>query len=82
MSRVEHFGHGVYCEKCQDVHDSTDGCDHRFEKKNGVRKEGDYYIAQPPNMGHFSPHMWMDVDDMEVCGECGATKIPKDMVQE
>lgn len=80
MSMVTHYGHGVYCYVCQAVYESTDGCEHGLDRKAGVQKTRDGYLAQPAEMGHYSPHMWMEIDGMEQCGECGAVKIPDEMV--
>ena len=81
MVRVEHHGHGVYCEVCEEVHDGTGGCDHRLDRKMGVLRSSDGFIAKPADMSHFSPHMWVDVDGMEQCSECGAVKLSEEMVE-
>lgn len=81
MSRVKHYGHGVFCEMCGEVYDGTDGCEHGLEAKMGIRKGRDGYVAQPADMGHYSPCMFIDVDGFEQCAECGKVKIPTDMVE-
>lgn len=37
-------------------------------------------VAKPGDMGHLSPHVWIDVDGLEQCAECEAIKIPDDAV--
>lgn len=81
MSRVEITRHGVWCYICQEVHDGTDGCEHRLENKDGLAKHDDGYITTRPDMGHYSPCMFFEVDGFEQCGECGATKIPSELVE-
>lgn len=82
MATITHHGHGVYCYMCQEVHDGTDGCDHRFDKKAGVEKTADGYAAQPNDMGHMSPHMFVEIDGMKQCTECNRVKIPTELVDE
>ncbi len=82
MSSVALMGHGVYCYICVEVHESTDDCDHDLGDKAGVqwaRSEG--YFAQPDSMGHHGPHMFIEVDGMEMCAECEHVKIPDEMVE-
>lgn len=81
MSRVTHTKHGVYCRRCDAVHDGTDGCEHGLGKKDGVRRYDDGYVAVPADMGHYSPHMWHEVDGRETCLECGAVKVPEGMLE-
>lgn len=82
MTRVTLHGHGVYCHACDEVYDSTDECDHRLDRKSGIHKERDYYIAQPAEMGHYSPHHWMEIDGIPQCPECGAVRLSKERVEE
>ena len=78
MARVSHFGYGVWCYRCQKAYDNTSGCDHDLGQKDGIQKQvNGSYLTQPADMGHFSPHMFIDVDGYEQCAECGATKIPE-----
>ena len=81
MSEVTYHGLGIYCEACREVYDDTDACDHNLSRKHGIKHHEDGYIAQPENMNHLTPHMWADVDGMEMCGVCGATKLPAEMVE-
>lgn len=83
MSRVALHGHGVYCEMCQEVYEGTEGCEHELRRKMGVQKDVDGgYLAAPEDMGHYSPHQFMLIDEMMQCVECGAVQIPPEMVQE
>ena len=81
MARVSHYGHGVWCYICQEVHDGTDGCEHGLDRKDGIKRSTDGYITDPADMGHFSPHMFGEIDGFEQCLECGATKIPTELVE-
>lgn len=91
MSRVVYHGHGVYCTACQEVYptasddpddDDVPHCEHGFDKKMGVKKgRFDGYIAVPADMGHYSPHQFRKIDDMQQCVECGAVQIPEEMVE-
>ena len=84
-----------YCTNCYEVVPMGEISSHREEEHNGrmdidlvpIHIEGDGYIAQDSSMGHFSPHQFIDVDDHQMCGECGAVKIktediPKELVEE
>jgi len=82
MVSVTHFGHGVYCYLCQEVYESTDDCDHDLSDKAGVQEGfNTEYFAQPNNMGHHTPCHFMEVDGMEMCGDCEKVKIPAEMVE-
>lgn len=80
MSRVAHHGHGVYCYRCQDVFEGTDGCEHDLSYMAGVRKSRGEYVAQPDNMGHMSPCMFHEIEGVDTCVECNKVKIPDGMV--
>lgn len=83
MSRVHHLGHGIWCYACQEVHEGTDGCEHELGRKDGIQIHRDGgYITDPADMGHFSPHQFIEVDGFEQCAECGATKIPAQLVDD
>lgn len=82
MSKVTHYGHGVWCEICQEVQSGTDECRHGLAPKDGIMKDGDEYITNPADMGHYSPHMFIEVGGMQQCAECGATKIPAEMMDD
>jgi len=83
MSRVEHLGLGVYCRLCDTVYDGTDACDHGLDERDGVRparRSPTGYVAQPPDMSHHGPHMWIEVEGNEVCHRCEAVQIaPEDI---
>jgi len=72
-----------YCLTCYEVVELGGHQTHREEEHDGsmvpdivsIHKDGDDYVAQQDSMGHYSPHTWMDVDDHDMCGECGAVKI-------
>jgi rubredoxin len=81
MATITHHGHGVFCHVCQAVYEDTDGCEHNFDRKDGIRKDDDGYITDPDGMGHYSPCMFMEIDELEQCVECGATKLPAEMVE-
>ena len=81
MSRVRLTEHGVWCYVCQEVHNDTGQCEHGLEKKDGIERSMDGYITDPADMGHFSPHMFHEIDGFEQCMECGATKIPANLVE-
>lgn len=81
MSRVTHYGHGIFCEMCGEVYADTDACDHTLEPKMGVRKGRDGWVAQPADMGHHSPCTFMEIDGFEQCPECGKVKVPTEMVE-
>jgi len=79
---VTHYGHGVYCYRCQDAHESTDDCEHRLQDMAGIQKGiNDEFTAQKDSMGHHSPCMFHEVDGMEMCLECEKVKIPNEMVK-
>ena len=82
MAGVVLHGHGVFCHACQTVYDSTDGCDHRLRKKDGIQKGRDGYFAQPEDKGHFSPCHYVEIDGMEQCLECGRVKLPEEMMDQ
>ena len=81
MTTVTFYGHGVWCHLCQEVYESTDGCEHGLDRKAGIQDTFDGYVAQPDGMGHYSPHTWLDIDGMETCAECGAVKIPDEFLK-
>jgi len=82
MTTVTWYGHGIYCYSCQEVYDDTDGCEHRLDRKAGVEKTRDGYVAQPNNMGHLSPHHFIEDDGMQQCAKCSRVKIPDGMVED
>lgn len=65
--------------------------DHRSEVHDGDfdldmlpledRERGDV-IAQPPEMGHFTPHQWFDDNGHQRCGHCDAVKVPPEAIAE
>lgn len=84
-----------YCMTCYEVVPMGDIKEHREEVHDGslmvdivsIHRSGEDYIAQDDSMGHYSPHQWIDVDDHEMCAECGAViiqdgDIPQDLRQE
>jgi len=79
---VTSYGHGIYCYRCVDVHASTSDCDHDLGDKAGVERVDGGYAAQPNDMGHYSPHIYMEIDGMEMCSDCQRVKIPEEMVPE
>lgn len=38
------------------------------------------YIASDRDMGHYSPHVWIEVDGLDMCGECGAVQVPEEVI--
>ena len=80
-----------YCTVCQEIvgiHPQT----HRNEEHDG-RPEVDVlpieyqdadgrWIATSHGMGHFSPHVWIDVDGQDMCSECGAVRIDESVVEQ
>lgn len=75
------YGHGVYCSRCIEVYESTNDCGHNLGAKMGVQRTDDGYAAQPDGMGHYSPHVYHEVDGMDTCLECGRVKISTEMVR-
>ena len=79
----------LYCMTCYEVVRLGQSTLHRDVVHDGLMAPdivpiqatmGEGFIAQASGMGHFSPHVWMDVDDHEMCGECGAVKVkPEDV---
>lgn len=78
-----------FCDECKEVVGSHP-VEHRESEHDGNRivdvlritektPDGDY-IAQDDSMGHFTPHIWIESDGLERCGECGAIKISDDQI--
>lgn len=89
MSRVSLHGHGVYCYVCQEVYptastdpdDDIPHCSHDLSNKAGVQKGEDGYFAQRNDMGHRTPHLFMDIDGFQTCSECDRVKLPDVLVE-
>jgi len=79
MSRLTHYGHGIYCAACNSVYEDSDGCQHRLQRKHGIQKEGDSYIAQPN--GSDLTHDWAKIDGMKQCATCGAVELTAERVE-
>jgi threonine dehydrogenase-like Zn-dependent dehydrogenase len=70
-----------YCTRCDEIVEIP----HRKDEHDGdisidllqVTVEGRDLVAIEDNMGHYSPHMWTDVDGHEMCVECGAVLLEK-----
>ena len=83
--------HTYYCTLCQEIV-GTSPKKHRDEVHDGnlqadiaplENKDSDgRWIAKPEGMGHFTPHVWVDVDGQEMCGECGAVRIAEDVIDQ
>ena len=78
-----------YCTVCYQV--VSDPVTHRDKEHDSdytidiwqIEKMGDgEYLAQGDDMGHFTPHVFMEVNDHEMCGECGAVKIKESDIPE
>lgn len=83
MTSVTYYGHGFYCYRCQTVYDSTQDCEHDLSDKAGVQEgHQSEYVAQPNDMRHHSPCTFIEVDGMEMCGECNLVKVPAEMVND
>jgi hypothetical protein len=72
-----------YCFDCESrIEGPVCDCDEpRRGDHNGtvrLRLSGDNLVAQPDDMGHYSPHQWIEVDHGEVCAECGARLVERD----
>lgn len=70
-----------YCTDCHEIVEIP----HRQDEHDGdmrpdllqVTVEGRNLIAIDEQMGHYSPHMWTDVDSEEMCVECGAVLLER-----
>jgi hypothetical protein len=85
-----------YCTTCYEVVRLGQSSSHREEVHDGELEPdivpihsagGGEFVAQSDKMGHFSPHMWTQIDDHEVCAECGGVKVqpedvPDDLIEE
>lgn len=87
LDQVDQFS-DHYCMTCYEVVPIGQIEEHREEKHDGsmmpdiekIHEESEGLIAQKDSMGHYSPHTWMEVDDHQMCGECGATVVkPEDV---
>lgn len=72
-----------YCTDCQEIVGISPH-DHRDEEHDGdpmtdiyrITDEQDgHLLAKDDGMGHFTPHIWSEVDGVQVCSECGAVKL-------
>ena len=90
MGDTERLYHHYYCTHCQEIV-GVHPKEHRDEEHDG-RPEIDVHpieeqdsdgrwIAKSSDMGHFTPHVWMDIEGQEMCGECGAVRIAEEVVE-
>jgi len=89
MNEVDLMSRSFYCTVCKIL--TQNPVDHREDEHDGewsidinrvVSEEGGQWIAQDSDMGHYTPHMWVDVDGQDMCSECGAVKIAEEIVDE
>ena len=79
----------LYCTKCRDLVDET-SFEHREADHDGaegpeivpiVDRQDGQYIAQRDDMGHVTPHVWMDLEGHQMCGRCHAVKVPTEVIE-
>lgn len=74
-----------YCTNCYEVVPFGETQAHREEEHDGrfeidivpIHIESEGLLAQERGMGHFGPHQWIEVDDHQMCAECGAVQIER-----
>jgi len=85
------IGRAYYCTACKEIVGNRP-LEHRANEHDGDHLTGihliedrdtdDRLIAVPSGMGHFTPHIWTDVDGQDMCAECGAVRISDSVVND
>jgi len=84
------------CTLCYEVVPMGEIKSHREEVHEGrfadveivpIHKESKGLIAKARDMGHFSPHVFHEIDGHQMCGECGGVlveerDVPEDLISE